>query len=173
MSLRNRTRAASRGRDRFGYIAMWFSIIPPIGFAVIVRVHRLFTDGFGSFSTLSPPLGYLGCLFIVFGMSIRLAAVATLKKQFTDRVSIVEKHELVDTGIYSKVRHPAYLGNLASLLGFGLASANCIRLAVLVVLPLTATWYRIRIKEKALLQHFGPAYQDYSSRTKKLLPGIY
>lgn len=50
---------------------------------------------------------------------------------------------------------------------------NWVSLVVLVVLPLTGLWYRIRVEESALLRYFGPAYQEYASRTKRLLPGIW
>jgi protein-S-isoprenylcysteine O-methyltransferase len=173
ISFRNRSRGSSEGRDRFSFFVMWFLIVPPIWFAVLIWRHLIFPNGFGNFSTLSPLLGYLGCLVMVFGIAIRLVAVATLKRQFTVTVSIVEKHDIVDTGIYRTVRHPAYLGILTFLLGFGLASGNSFSLAALVVLPLAATLYRIRVEERALLLHFGPAYQKYASRTKRLLPGIY
>jgi protein-S-isoprenylcysteine O-methyltransferase Ste14 len=33
--------------------------------------------------------------------------------------------------------------------------------------------YRIRVEERALLRHFGPAYAEYVSRTKRLVPGLY
>ena len=100
-------------------------------------------------------------------------AVATLKKQFTVKVSIVEKHEIVKTGIYGIIRHPAYLGHLASLLGIGLVLGNWVGLTALVVLPLAGILYRIHVEERALLRYFGPAYQAYASRTKRLLPGIW
>jgi protein-S-isoprenylcysteine O-methyltransferase Ste14 len=129
--------------------------------------------GLAVFSTLIAPLGYLGCFAMAFGMTIRLVAVATLKSQFTLTVSIVEGHELVETGIYGVIRHPAYLGHLASLLGMGLVSGNWVSLTVLVVLPLAATLYRIHVEERLLLRHFGPAYREYISRTKRLLPGIW
>ena len=152
---------------------MWCSIIPPIGFAASIRLHKVFASGFGDLSTLSVPLGYAGCLLVVFGLAIRVVSVATLKHQFTTTVAIVQKHEVVVTGIYRVVRHPAYLGNLACLFGFGLLSANWLSLAVLVVLPLVATAYRIRVEEKALLDHFGSAYREYAMRTRRLLPRIY
>ena len=88
-------------------------------------------------------------------------------------VAIVAQHKLVDTGLYRLVRHPAYLGLLASMLGFGLASGNWFSLAAAAVLPPVAILYRIRVEERALLRHFGPAYQAYARRTRRLLPGIY
>jgi protein-S-isoprenylcysteine O-methyltransferase Ste14 len=173
LSLRNRSRDLSEGADRLSYFIIWFSTVPPIGLEYVLRAHPTFANGFGSFSTRFLLLGYLGCLALAFGITVRLVAVATLKKQFTLKVSIFEKHEMVDTGIYGIIRHPAYLGHLASLLGIGLVLGNWVGLAALVLLPLAGILYRIHVEERALLHHFGLAYQEYSSRTKKLLPGIW
>jgi protein-S-isoprenylcysteine O-methyltransferase len=173
ISLGNRSRGLSEEADRFSYFIVWFLTVPPIGFAMLVRAHWILATGFGSLSTLFPLLGYLGCLFIFLGVTIRLLAVATLKRQFTLKVSIVENHEIVDTGIYRIVRHPAYLGYLASLFGIGLLSGSVFSLAVLVVLPLAAIVYRIHVEEGALLRHFGRAYEEYARRTKRLLPGFW
>jgi len=173
ISFRNRSRNLSEGTDRFSHFIVWFSTVPPILLAYLIQKHSIFANGFGSFSTLFPLLGYLGCLFIAFGVAIRVMAVATLKKQFTVKVSIIERHEIVETGIYKIIRHPAYLGHLASLLGIGLVLGNWVGLTALVVLPLAGILYRIRVEESALLHYFGTAYQAYASRTKRLLPGIW
>jgi protein-S-isoprenylcysteine O-methyltransferase len=145
----------------------------PIIFAYLIQRHVILANGFGSLATLFPLPGYLGCFVLLLGITIRLAAVATLKRQFTVKVSILEKHQIVDTGIYGIVRHPAYLGYLASLLGIGLLLGNWVGLVALVALPLGGILYRIRVEEGALLRHFGPAYQDYADRTKRLLPRIW
>ena len=173
ISLGNRSKDLSTGADRFSYFIVWFSTVSPIGFAYLIRVHPIFANGFGNFSTRFPLLGYVGCLFIACGVTIRLVAVATLKKQFTLKVSIVEKHEIVDTGIYRMIRHPAYLGHLASLFGIGLVLGNWVGLTALMVLPLAGILYRIHVEERALLSYFGSAYQAYARRTKRLLPGIW
>jgi protein-S-isoprenylcysteine O-methyltransferase Ste14 len=173
LSLRNRSRSVSDGADRLSYWMVWLSTMGPILFANLVWKHAIFANGFGSFSTLSPLLGYLGCLFLVFGITIRVMAVALLNRQFTVQVSIVEKHKIVDAGIYGIIRHPAYLGHLASMLGIGLVSGNWISLAAFAGLPLVGILYRIHVEETALLRHFGAAYQVYAGRTKRLLPGIW
>jgi protein-S-isoprenylcysteine O-methyltransferase Ste14 len=172
-SLINRLSGPSEGEDHFSFVVIWFAIGLPVWFAVMAWRHLILPNGFGSFAALSPLLGYLGCLAFSLGIAIRLVAVATLKKQFTTTVAIVEKHEIVDTGLYRTIRHPAYLGLLLSLLGFGLVSGNWLSLAAAVVLPLAAILYRIQVEEQALLRHFGSAYQAYASRTQRLLPGIY
>lgn len=173
ISFRNRSKHVSTRADRFSYVIVWFATVPPIGFEYLIRAHPILANGFGNFSTRDPLPGSLGCLFIAFGVTIRGVAVATLKKQFTLNVSIVEQHELVETGMYRVIRHPAYLGYLVSLLGIGLVLGNWVGLTALVVLPLAGIVYRIKVEERALLDHFGATYQAYARRTKRLLPGIW
>ena len=169
----NKSTVSSTGTDKFSFLIVWLSTIPPILFAYLIQKHSIFSNGFGSFSTQFPFLGYLGCLFIAFGVTIRLIAVATLKQQFTTKVSIIEGHKIVETGIYKIIRHPAYLGYLASLLGIGLVLGNWVGLTALVVLPLLGILYRIHVEESVLLSYFGSAYQEYANRTKRLLPRIW
>jgi protein-S-isoprenylcysteine O-methyltransferase len=173
VSFGNRSRTTSAGVDRYSYIIVWFSTAFPLIIAFLIQKHLLLANGFGSLAALFPLPGYAGCLVLLFGVTIRLTAAATLRGQFTEKVSILEKHELVDTGIYGILRHPAYLGYLASLLGIGLILGNWVSVAALVVLPLGGILYRIHVEERALLRHFGPAYQEYAGRTKRLLPGIW
>jgi protein-S-isoprenylcysteine O-methyltransferase Ste14 len=169
----NKARGSSIGADKFSFLIVWLSTIPPILFAYLIQKHIIFSNGFGSFSTLFPFLEYLGCLFLGLGITIRLIAVATLKQQFTTTVSVLERHEIVETGIYKLIRHPAYLGYLMSLLGIGLVLGNGVGLTALVVLPLAGILYRIHVEERVLLSYFGSIYQEYANRTKRLLPGIW
>lgn len=173
ISFRNQSRSSSDGADRFSTFVVWLSTVPPIGFAILIREGLIFAKGFGSLAALFPLLGYLGCFVLAWGISMRIVAVTTLNRQFTIKVSILDKHEIVEKGIYGKIRHPAYLGHLTSLLGIGLISGNGISLAMSVVLPLVAILYRIQVEERVLFRHFGPVYQEYASRTKRLLPGIW
>jgi protein-S-isoprenylcysteine O-methyltransferase Ste14 len=172
LSLRNRFRGASAA-DRLSYWAVWLATMMPILLASLIWRHTIFPNGFGSFSTLSALLGYLGCLFLAFGITLRAMAVVLLNRQFTTQVAIVEKHQIVDTGIYGSIRHPAYLGHLVSLQGMGLISGNWISLVAFAALPLMAVLYRIHVEEQALLRHFGAAYEAYARRTKRFLPGVW
>jgi protein-S-isoprenylcysteine O-methyltransferase Ste14 len=173
ISAKNKSTVSSTRTDKFSFIIVWLSTIPPILFAYLIQRHFIFSNGFGSFSTQIRFLGYLGCLFIAFGVTIRLIAVTTLKQQFTTKVSIIDGHKIVETGIYKVIRHPAYLGYLASLFGIGLVLGNWVGLMALVVLPLLGILYRIRVEESVLLGYFGSAYQEYANRTKRLLPRIW
>ena len=155
------------------YWALWLALMVPLALAVLVWRRMLGLPGVGRMAALAPALGLVGDAAIAGGIIIRLAAVVTLKKQFTTMVAIAEHHELIDTGLYHYVRHPAYLGLLLSLLGLGLISGNWISLAALTALPLAAILYRIHVEEQALTRRFGAAYTAYARRTRRLLPGIY
>lgn len=169
----NKSTISSTRADKFSFHIVWLATIPPILFAYLIQKHSILSNEFGNSSTLFPFLGYLGCLFIAFGVTIRIMAVITLKQQFTTKVSIIEGHKIVETGIYRIIRHPAYLGYLVSLFGIGLVLGNWVGLAALVVLPLLGILYRIHVEEGILLDYFGSAYQEYANRTKRLLPGIW
>jgi protein-S-isoprenylcysteine O-methyltransferase len=169
----NRRSGPAQASDRFSYFAVWLAVMVTVVLAMTAWRPRGLSAGFGSAGALRPLLGWLGCACLVLGIALRLAAVATLRQQFTTVVVIVPRHRLVDSGLYRRVRHPAYLGLLLSLLGFGLCSGNWVSLAVAAGLPLAAVVYRIRVEEGALLRHFGPAYAEYARRTKRLVPGIY
>jgi protein-S-isoprenylcysteine O-methyltransferase len=169
----NKSTVSSTRTDKFSFLIVWLSSIPPILFAYLIQKHSIFSNGFGSFPTQFRFLGYVGCLFIAFGVTIRLIAITTLKQQFTMKVSIIEGHKIVETGIYKVIRHPAYLGYLAVMLGIGLVLGNWVGLTALVVLPFLGILYRIHVEESVLLGYFGSAYQEYANRTKRLLPRIW
>ena len=88
-------------------------------------------------------------------------------------VAIVENHNLVDQGLYSIIRHPAYLGGQLTQLGLDLALENWLSFRLLFILPLAAHLYRISVEEKVLVDHLGAAYKDYMKRTKRLIPGVF
>ena len=116
---------------------------------------------------------WAGLALVVAGIIIRWTAILTLRRYFTIAVTIQEGHELIDHGIYSAVRHPAYSGAIVSVIGLGLAFGNWLSLAVLTIVGVAALSYRIAVEERALVDHFGDRYRDYARRTKRLIPGVY
>ena len=172
VSVRKRAPGRSKGRDKLSLVVMWATAVVSIAFAVSAELVPSIVGGAGRILALSPSLGYFGCLIMVAGLVIRLRAIATLSKQFTVHVAIVEDHKIIDKGLFGIIRHPSYLGSLVTFAGLGLALENWLSLLVLLALPVAATLYRISVEEKALLDHFGSAYRDYMRRTKRLIPGI-
>lgn len=114
-----------------------------------------------------------GLVLMAAGFAVRLAAARSLKGQFTHSVTVQAEDKLVRTGLYRSIRHPAYAGELMTLLGVGLALGNWLSVLALFGIPLLALLYRISVEEKTLLEHYGEEYREYRERTKRLIPGIY
>ncbi len=114
-----------------------------------------------------------GLVFLILGLVIRWLAILTLGTTFSTNVAIHAGQTLRTTGPYRWVRHPSYTGMLIIFAATGLYERNWISLAVVVILPTAALFYRIHVEEMALTEAFGQQYLEYSKVTKRLLPGIY
>lgn len=116
---------------------------------------------------------WLALLAIVLGLALRWWAVATLRRFFTVDVAIHPDHQLVQSGLYRFIRHPAYAGSLLSFAGLAVCSSSWLSLLIILV-PITAAFvHRIRIEEHALLAAFPTQYLAYSAQTSRLIPGLY
>jgi len=90
------------------------------------------------------------------------------------KVVFVEMHEqptLIDSGVFSRVRHPMYLGTLLFLLGFFFFIPSLLSLAIWILF--FALYDRIATyEEKDLVRILGDAYLAYQKRVPKWLPLI-
>jgi len=80
-----------------------------------------------------------------------------------------EIDKIISIGIYGRVRHPMYSGDIVLAWGFFLAFPY---LSVLIgVLWLTAVLlFWASLEEKAMTKKFGEEYTKYQSRTPMLVP---
>jgi protein-S-isoprenylcysteine O-methyltransferase Ste14 len=76
---------------------------------------------------------------------------------------------LITGGVYSRVRHPRYLGLLLGLLGWTLI-ANYRGLHVMFAVFLPALYGVILLEEKELRERFGDDYRAYCKRVPGLIP---
>ena len=117
-------------------------------------------------------LRYVGLVLNAGGSAIRLFGLRTLGKQFSGYVTLQKEHELVQTGMYSVIRHPMYLGALLAFAGWGLVFRSWLTIPALVLTGALIA-VRIRGEEKLLAETFGEAFEDYRRRTWRLVPFIY
>jgi protein-S-isoprenylcysteine O-methyltransferase Ste14 len=154
--------------DKSSLRVLWITIFSSVNVGVVLSFQRV--GYFGGGSSVFP---IVGVIVIVCGLIVRWIAILSLKRQFTVDVAITKDHQIVSTGIYRFVRHPAYAGSILSFLGLGLCFANVISLVVIVPSITAAFLYRIRVEEKALADAFGEEYVRYCRSTKRLIPLIF
>ena len=105
-------------------------------------------------SSLSLPLG-IALAVIGFG----LFGYSEMKKG-----SVGEEQELVTTGIYSKVRHPMYIGIILFHIGLPLIFNSFVALMSTVLWAAIIFAWKV-FEEKNLVRQFGESYVEYKKRT--------
>ncbi|KAK8099743.1 prenyl cysteine carboxyl methyltransferase [Apiospora kogelbergensis] len=130
------------------------------------------------------------CLVLVLcvGAPVRLAAYGGLGRNFTFRLARPDR--LVTTGVYRHLQHPSYTGQLAllgdygALLGCWLAPAGVAQWVlggpsgVAIHLVGTAAilwklWQRVQDEEAMLRATFGREWEDWHTKTKRFVPGVF
>jgi protein-S-isoprenylcysteine O-methyltransferase Ste14 len=81
------------------------------------------------------------------------------------------KNEVIDCGVYSRVRHPMYLGALLFCLGFFFASLSIV--SFLVWVSFFCMYDKMtKYEENELVRILGKKYVDYTKRVPKWFPRI-
>lgn len=159
------------GHERPGVVdsigVLWLATTPGTTLAVLVP----FT---GVAALPAPALWFwLGITTMLAGFCLRLAALLTLGETFTQHVAVHRDHEVVDTGLYRWVRHPAYSGAIVPYVGIGLALGNWISLVLTTASALAGYGYRVRVEERYLRRELE-GYEAYVEETPyRLVPFVW
>jgi protein-S-isoprenylcysteine O-methyltransferase Ste14 len=116
---------------------------------------------------------YLGILMMFGGTAIRLEAIDTLDKYFTNEVRIGKNWQLIQKGLYKFLRHPSYLGGFLAMIGTSVLFSSFYSFVFCSTFQLIIYFFRIRLEEKMLINHFGSTYQEYMKKTWAFIPFIY
>lgn len=161
-------RAQGKIQDRGTQFILWIVLIA--SFKMAEWAHKLFpVDMPGSYSWLMP----LAFAIFIMGIGIRAVSVFTLGRAFSANVAMRAGQKLQQSGLYSLVRHPSYLGLELILLACALHSRTWACFTAAFVPSTLAVLYRIHVEESVLRRTFGDDYEEYSRSTKRLIPGIY
>jgi protein-S-isoprenylcysteine O-methyltransferase Ste14 len=110
---------------------------------------------------------------ILFGAVLGVWSSKNLGQQASDAPIVREKHSLITTGPYSRIRHPGYTARMIIDWGVFLLFLNGLQLICL--LAWIGVAYRKAVLEEELLaseQAFGKDYSDYMLRTGRFLPKL-
>lgn len=106
----------------------------------------------------------------VGGVALRLTAIRILGRFYSHRVVRQDGHDVVTTGPYAVVRHPAYTGMVVAHAGLVVLFPNVISVPAFVVLIGAIAW-RISAEERML--RTVPGYLQYSAGKRRLLPAVW
>lgn len=167
--LLTRTRAkAGRVEDRGSLLLLWVVIVGSLVVSGwIAATHRPTIPG-GALQVKA-----LSSALLTSGLAVRWAAIASLGRSFSANVAIRPEQALHQTGFFRFVRHPSYSGLLLIFAAIGVHTRIWAALLVMLVPMAAALLYRIHVEEATLRGAFGEAYERYSKRSKRLIPGVY
>jgi protein-S-isoprenylcysteine O-methyltransferase Ste14 len=113
----------------------------------------------------------VGTAVIAIAAALMCWAVASFQS-WRFRAKLDQGHQLTTDGPFGLIRHPIYMG--MNLLALGTAIwIPSIPVWIGFVLMAIGGDIRARSEEVLLRRAFGAAYIDYSSHTRRFIPGIY
>jgi len=121
--------------------------------------------------TFNYAFSVVGIIISCIGIIIRIYSKAALREYFDANITVKNKGQLCEQGLYRYIRHPGYLGSMIQGFGMPMILNSYIGFAG-ACLFLFAVFIRIHYEEKFLCAEL-PGYSDYMSRTKRLIPGVY
>lgn len=145
--------------------------------AVFIGVMALRLDRTFRLEPLAgPPWNYLlGGLLLLLGGVIVIYAYGYLyiKGHGSPGPHMGQTITLVQTGIFSLVRHPSVIGKLLGIIGLAVVMRSPSFLLVIVPLLMLYSYATTRlIQERLCRQHLGQAYDDYCRRVPMYLPRL-
>lgn len=162
-----RSRDDSVDADDATLRTLWITIVLAVTAGILASARWPWAGMSGAF------VFWMGCILFGLGLGLRWYSIIYLGRFFTVNVAIHSGHEIIDTGPYTRIRHPSYSGALLAFVGLALTLTNWISLALIVVPVVWAFSRRISTEETALASALGSPYTNYMRRTKRLVPFIY
>jgi protein-S-isoprenylcysteine O-methyltransferase Ste14 len=105
------------------------------------------------------------------GGSIAFAGVLAFRGQRTtvNPLTPGASSSVVTAGVYRLSRNPMYLGFFFALAGWALFLSNVGSLVLLPGFLAYLTQFQIKPEERALLEKFGPEFEQYMTRVRRWL----
>lgn len=142
-------------------------------FSLAVVILAPFSDGRSiGILHVENTIRYIGLLIAIPGFVLMQAGEKYLAKQFSIEVTLQKDHKLIQSGPYKVIRHPRYLGILIFFTGISLTFRSL--LGIFIVLALTGVLiWRVFAEEKMMREEFGKEWEEYQSKTWRLIPYIF
>lgn len=146
-----------------GWVAIQFALLAAIGAAALAGPS--WGESARSATTVA------GLVLAIVGLGMAALGLRDLGSNLTPMPYPRDTARLVDTGIYSRVRHPIYGGIVVGGLGWALATASVV--ALLLSAVLLGFFVLKSRREEAWLASRFPEYPTYRRRTRALIPFLF
>ena len=114
-------------------------------------------------------VSWLGVFGGIFGIALLTWVHIHLGKQWSADLQLNPDHQLIESGPYSRIRHPMYTALITVYLALGIVSSNYIISTVFIMIIFSVV-IRIPDEEKMMMGKFGERYKIYMQKTGRLLP---
>jgi protein-S-isoprenylcysteine O-methyltransferase Ste14 len=123
------------------------------------------------------PLGLVpfvaGAACQAVGLWVFRRSHADLGTNWSISLELRERHQLVTSGVYRRVRHPMYAALLLYAIGQALVIPNRVAGPSYLVPMALMVALRLAPEERMMVEEFGERYREYSARSKRLIPKIW
>jgi protein-S-isoprenylcysteine O-methyltransferase Ste14 len=165
----HRNRHISKHDELYEIVLLTLSLV---GYLIIPAIYVATTWLSFADYPFQPVMLWLGAAAAVATLWLFWRSHADLGRNFSAKLIIREKHNLVTTGVYRLIRHPMYASFLLwSLLQILLLPNWMTGLAGIFGFCILYC-ARIHREEQLMLHKFGDEYREYMTHTKRLVPYI-
>lgn len=110
---------------------------------------------------------------MVAGLGLRIWAVITLGRFFTWFITVYDDHQVIRSGPFRYVRHPAYCGALILFVATMVFLHAWVGAALSLAFQLFAYVRRIRYEETMMVERLGENYKAYKREVNALVPLLW
>lgn len=115
----------------------------------------------------------LALIGMIAGLSLRIWAVLTLGRFFTWFITVYEDHQVIRSGPFRFIRHPAYCGALILFVSTLVFLHAWVGALLSLVFQLLAYVRRIRYEEAMMIDRLGESYKAYTREVNALVPLLW
>lgn len=110
---------------------------------------------------------------MIIGLGLRIWAVLTLGRFFTWFITVYSDHQVIRSGPFRFIRHPAYCGALILFVSTLIFLHAWVGAALSLIFQLFAYVRRIRYEEALMIERLGDDYAEYTREVKALVPLLW
>ena len=168
----SRSRRVEVARDHKGPLETILLELAMLGFFVpLVWIASPWLS-FADYPLRPGPLA-AGIVCFVVGLWFFYRSHADLGENWSVTLQVRAHHRLITEGVYRRIRHPMYSSLFLYSIGQWLVLPNWVAGPSYLVTFGILYALRVDAEERMMLEAFGPDYEAYMSRTKRLVPGVW